>query len=325
MLAPQAEVAHGSKGPLFDLCLASREIYPDFVAELEEVTQIRIGYGQAGTLFVASSFEEASVLAGIMQQQEEAGLPCEELDHAQVHELEPKLAESVQVGLLLPMDHHVENRVLMKALVAAGISRGVCYRTGTPVLGLVSERERVIGVRIPGEMLAGDVVVNAAGSWAGDVDPRLRLEIPIRPTRGQIALLQMLHPPLHHLIHSAHGYMVPWPDGRVLVGSTLESAGFNKSVTAGGMQHLLNGALRLVPGLAEACLEDAWAGFRPESADDIPVLGWSRLEGLLVAAGHFRNGILLAPITASLVSDLILKKTPSIPLEPFSPARFVAK
>ncbi len=259
MLAPQAEVAHGSNGPLFELCLASREIYPDFVAELEEETQIRIGYGQTGTLFVAASFEEATLLTKVIQQQEEKGLPYEELSRDQVHELEPALDDRVLAGLLLPMDHHVDNRTLVKALVTAGMERGVQYRTGTPAVGLVIEGNQVTGVRVPDEVLRADAVVNAAGSWAGEIDSRFRLEIPVRPVRGQMVQLQWQHPDLlRRLIHSAHGYLVPWPEGRVLLGSTMENAGYNKSVTAEGIHQLLEGALKIVPGLGEAAESLKW-------------------------------------------------------------------
>ncbi len=323
MLAPQAEVAHGSNGPLFELCLASREIYPDFVAELEDETQIRIGYGQTGTLFVAASFAETAMLAKVIQQQEEKGLPYEELSRAQVHELEPALGDQVLAGLLLPMDHYVDNRALVKALVTAGIERGVQFRTGTPAVGLIIEGSQVTGVKVPDEALRADVVVNAAGSWAGQIDSRFRLEIPVKPVRGQIVQLQWRHPALRHLIHSAQGYLVPWPEGRILLGSTMENAGYNKSVTAGGIHQLLDGALKIVPGLGEASLQTAWAGFRPGTPDGLPILGWSQTPGLMVAAGHFRNGILLAPITAQLICDLILKKKPSNALEPFSPLRFL--
>lgn len=320
MLAPQAEVAHGAQGPLLDLCVASHAIYPDFVRQLEEATQIRIGYRQTGTLFVASDFDEATLLAGIMEQQETAGLPSQELSPEELRKLEPALAESLTVGLFLPKDHHVDNRVLMKALVAAALKQGVRLMTGTPALGLVWHGDRVAGVKTSAGEIQGEIVINAAGSWAGQIDARLA--IPVKPARGQIVKLRTLIPVLHHLIHSAKCYMAPWPDGRLRIGSTLEDEGYNKQVTAGGVHKLLNGALAIVPSLAEAAMEETWAGFRPEAADDMPILGWSGIRGLMMATAHFRNGILLAPITARIVADLILGGSSSISLEPFSLHRF---
>jgi glycine oxidase len=262
------------------------------------------------------------MLEGLLRRQEAAGLPAEELTAQQVRGLEPALAETVQVGIYLSDDHHVDNRVLMKALVTAAMRRGVEFLTGTPVIGLAWDDGRMVGVRTPGHTLVSGIVINAAGCWAGLVDQTHNLQIPTKPVRGQIVQLQQSRQSLHHLIHWADSYLVPWPDGRTLVGSTLENVGYNKSVTAGGIRQLLDAALKIAPPLQHATVQETWAGLRPGTPDDLPILGQSRVPNLVIAAGHFRNGILLAPITAKLIAELILTGNPSIPLDSFSPERF---
>ncbi|MBI3949488.1 MAG: glycine oxidase ThiO [Acidobacteria bacterium] len=322
MLAPQSEAAHGLGGRFSELCFASHRLYPDFIAELEEETGIKIGYHTTGSLFVASDYVEATALAGLLERQQAAGRPAEELSAQQVRELEPALAETIQVGVYLPDDHHVDNRVLMRALVAGAAARGVEFLAETPVVSLAFDNSRVAGIRIPERVLSADVVVNAAGAWAGLVDQTNQIRLPVRPVRGQMVRLELRPQPLHHLVHSSGCYLVPWPDGRVLVGATVENVGYNKDVTAHGIRQLLDGAVQIVPSLDSAPIREVWAGLRPDTEDNLPILGTGRVSNLVVAAGHFRNGILLAPITAQLITELITIGEPSISLDPFSPNRF---
>lgn len=322
MLAPQAEATHGLKGPFADLCLASHRLYSEFVAEIVEQTGIEIAYRKPGTLYVATDYVEAEALAGLLERQRAAGLPAEELTADEVRKFEPALAETVQVGVYLPEDHHVDNRRLIEALAVAAAQQGVRFITHTPVIDLMVEGDRAIGVRTPGGMIAGGIIVNAAGSWAGLVAPQLQKHIPVRPIRGQMLCLKQSTPSIRHLVYSGHCYLVPWPDGRALVGATMENVGYDKRVTAQGIGHLLQAALALVPSLAEATITEMWAGLRPGTPDDRPILGRTPDVEMIVATGHFRNGILLAPITAKLISELITSGQPSIPLEPFAPTRF---
>jgi glycine oxidase len=322
MLTPQAEAAHGVSGPFAELCLASHRLYPGFVAEVEEASGVKIGYGTTGSVFVATDFVEATALAGLLERQQTAGRPAEELSPQHVRELEPALAEDIQVGVYLPDDHYVENRVLMTALVAAATRRGVEFITETPVVGLQFDDSHVVGVQIPGRVLTGSIVINAAGCWAGLVDPTGRVRLPTRPIRGQIVCLQQHPQPLRHLVHSTGCYMVPWPDGRILVGATVENAGYKKEVTAQGVHQLLSAALKIAPPLQSAQVRDVWAGLRPDTPDNLPLLGATTISNLIAATGHFRNGILLAPITAKLITELITAGQASMSLDPFSPQRF---
>jgi len=322
MLAPQSEAAHGVTGSFSELCLASHRLYPDFVAELEEETGIKIGYHTTGSIFVASDFIEATALAGLLERQQAADRPANELSAQQVRELEPALAETIEIGVYLPEDHHVDNRTLVNALVAAGAGRGVRFLTDTLVMGLEFDDTRVVGVRVPGQVLPGGTVINAAGCWAGLVDQSNRMRLPVRPIRGQMVRLEQRPQPLRHLVHSTGCYLVPWPDGHILVGATVENVGYNKEVTAQGIRQLLDAALKLVPSFESAPIREVWAGLRPDTEDNLPILGTGQISNLVVAAGHFRNGILLAPITAKLITELITTGQPSMSLEPFSPTRF---
>ncbi|MFQ5865160.1 MAG: glycine oxidase ThiO, partial [bacterium] len=287
MLAPHAEAAHGLQGPLSELCHASHALYPEFVAELEEESGAKIGYQTNGSIFVAADFKEAQALAGLLERQHSADRQAEELSAKQLRDLEPELAEDIQVGVYLPNDHQVDNRKLMSALVSATARQDVQFLTGSPVIGLEFKRTRVVGVRIPERTLSGGTIINAAGCWAGQVDRTTRLTLPIRPIRGQMVCLEKQPQPLHHLIHSTGCYLVPWPDGRILVGSTLENVGYNKEVTAHGIQQLLDAALKVVPSLESARIREVWAGLRPDTQDNLPILGTTSISNLIMATGHF--------------------------------------
>lgn len=324
MLAPHAEAAHSVPSVSSNLMQASHALYPDFVAELEEETGIQIGYQVGGSLVVATDYREATMLAGLLERQLAVDRPAEEFTAQQVHDMQPGLAESVQSALFFQHDHYVNNRRLMKALVASARKHGVQFRTMTPVIGLECEQSRISGVLTPDGLQEADVVVNAAGAWAGTLDPSSNIRLSVRPIRGQIVQVQVQPQMLNQLIHSSGCYIVPWPDGRTLIGSTLENVGFDNSVTAAGVQALLSAAIKIVPALKEAVVKDMWAGLRPDTSDNLPILGCTAIQNYIIATGHFRNGVLLAPITARLISELVLSGQPSIPLAPFSAARFSA-
>lgn len=322
MLAPQSEAAHGLRDSMSDLCYASHALYPSFVKELEECSGVKIGYRTTGSIYVARDFKEAEALAGLTERQIAAGKHAEELSRKQLSEAEPALAKNIEAAVFLPDDHQVDNRMLMKALVAAGSSVGVQFFNHTQALGLVFQRDRVVGVRTPADVLQCQMVINAAGCWSGLVETENRLVLPVRPIRGQIVCLEMQPQPLRHLIHSTGCYFVPWPDGRILVGAPVENVGFVKRVTAEAVQKLLAAAINIVPSLASATVSDAWAGLRPDTPDNLPIIGNTSISNLIAATGHFRNGILLAPITAQLICELILAGEIAMPLDAFRPGRF---
>jgi len=320
MLAPLAEAAHSTPPQLERLLETSHSLYREFIGEIEERSGLKIGFQGGGSLAVALDYQETKLLAGLLERMLANGKAVEELSFKQLRERHPALSEKVQSALFFPQDTFVNSRELVKALVTAAQNNGACLISNTAVVGLTVEGQNVTGVETVHGPIPGGKTIIAAGSWSGHLDRRLNLTI--RPVRGQIVQLQSNTRCVSSLIHSSGCYIVPWPDGRTLVGSTLENVGFNKQTTAAAAQSLLAAAFALVPKLSTAAVTDVWAGLRPDTRDNLPIIGNSSLGNLILATGHFRNGILLTPITARLISELILSGAPSISLEPFRFDRF---
>ncbi len=319
ILAPQME-AEGP-GPFLELCLRSRGLYPEFAAELQSLTGVNVNYLPSGLLHLAFDEAGAQRLEATVGWQRALDLRAELLGPAEVHTLEPQLSPQVLAAARFPDDHQVDNRLLTRALTMAAARVGATFRTGY-VRGVVEEKGRAVGVDLDGETLRADAVVIAAGSWSGlvqgvSLDPRV-----VRPARGQMVQLQTRLPLFSHVLFSDKGYVIPRADGRVIVGSTLEFAGFEKHVTAEGLHRILSLAMEICPALASAPVQETWAGLRPYTDDHLPILGAGPLPGLFLATGHFRNGILLAPITAKLLAQAVLGETPSVDLAPFRFDRF---
>ena len=314
ILAPQKESA--GPGPLLDLGLRSRALYPRFAEELRELSGIDVGYQPCGLLTTA--FDEATLhkLEATSAWQRAAGLRADLLSADDARTLEPRLSPKLQGALHLPDDHQVDNQLLVRALSMAAERQGARFRTGY-VRGLHVRGDRVEGVDLDGETLHAAQVIIAAGSWSGlvngaGIDPRV-----VRPVRGQMIELQARLPPFSRVLFSPRGYLVPRRDGRVIAGSTMEQVGFEKEVTAGGLAAILGMALELCPELAQVSVSRTWAGLRPFTEDFLPLIGPGPMPGLLLATGHFRNGILLAPITAKLIAELVLGRSSSVDLSPF--------
>jgi glycine oxidase len=318
MLAPQLEGS--GPGSFLDLCLRSRAMYPKWAAQLQTETGVDVGFLECGALKVA--FDEAEVhgLDAQVAWQTASGLRAELLDGAEARRRVPALSEHALAAAWLPDDAQVDNTRLMRALTAAAQKAGARFRRGY-VRGVLEKGGVATGVDLDGEALAAEAVVLAAGSWSGlvagaHIDPRL-----VRPVRGQMAQVELRARPFEPLLFGRHGYVVPRADGRLLLGSTSEEAGFEKDVTLGGLHQVLGKALAIAPSLAEARVEATWAGLRPATADGLPVLGKGPLERLFLATGHFRNGILLAPMTARLIGQLVAGEPLAQPIDPFRYAR----
>ncbi len=314
ILAPQKEAA--GPGPLLELGLRSRALYPAFAEELRALSGIDVGYRPSGLLTTA--FDEAALhrLEATAAWQTAQGLRAELLTGDEARALEPFLSPRLLGALHLPDDHQVDNALLVRALSMSAARAGARFRTGY-VRGLHLSGEKVAGVDLDGETLQADTVIIAAGSWSGlvngaGIDPRV-----VRPVRGQMVELQARLPPFSRVLFSPRGYLVPRLDGRVIAGSTMEQVGFEKDVTAGGLASILGMALELCPGLSSVTVSRTWAGLRPFTEDHLPLIGEGPLPGLLLATGHFRNGILLAPITARLIAERVLGRPPSMDLSPF--------
>lgn len=321
MLSPVSEAAED--GPFLDFGLASLRLWPRWVAELEAEAGMEVDYRESGKLRVALSASEEARLRSRVPWATERGLEVEWLDAPALRGEVPELAESVRGGLLVEPDFRVDNRLLGLALERAATEGGVEIRSGSPVRGVRSRGGRVTGAELTdGSFLPAPRVVVAAGAWSASLEG-LPGPLPVRPVRGQMLSLRPPSLPSTRLLESEEVYLVPRSDGRLLVGATMEEAGFEAGITAGGIQALLEGTLRLCPGLAGSPLVELWSGFRPGSPDGNPILGPDpALEGLFLGTGHFRNGILLAPLTGMILGALAAGgDEPAIPPS-FLPQRF---
>ena len=321
MLAPQAESSAPS--PMLTLGLASKALYADLAAELRQRTGLDIEYETGGNLHCFLDEGDEAVGREAYTWQREAGLKAELLGRTEVLALEPDFSPEVRGALLLPEDHWVNNPRLVMALANAAALKGVLFARGE-VSAVLRTRDRITGVRVGDEVIRAGTVVLAAGAWSGQLAATAGLALPIQPVRGQIVCLEGIPRRHHHLLHVKDHYLVPRVNGEILVGASMEWVGFAKQVTAEHTRASLDFAVRLVPALGQAPIKATWACFRPWAPDERPVIGpWPGLEGLVVATGHFRNGILLAPITARLIRELLVDRAPSLDLAPFLPDRFV--
>jgi glycine oxidase len=319
MLSPQGEATAGSA--LLDLALHARDHHVALAAALETETGIDVELSRRGAIHVALTTEDERELEKTGEWQRARNLPVASLSEVELREAEPNLTPEVRSGLLFAGDYRVDNVRLTRALAASAMARGVTIVSGRPVTELVVESGRVAGARVGGESFRGDIVINAAGAWAGLI-PGDPLPPPVEPVRGQMIALDVPVAPVRHVIVSPRGYLVPTMDGRLLVGSTSERVGFDKSVTAAAARDLLAAAIHLVPALADVRIADSWAGLRPGTPDGLPIIGSGGVTGLFHAAGLYRNGILLGPLVGEIVAGLVVGREAPIDLAPFALARF---
>jgi glycine oxidase len=321
MLAPVGELTFGEP-ELLELTLAAARLYPEFVAELEAASGREAGYEQLGALHVALDRDEAAQLRRVHDLQRSLELAAEWLPPRKCRDLEPGLTPSFHGGVLAAGEAAVDPRALTRALLAACKVEGIEVRTGTEVVDGIIEGEQLVGVqtarrrsdtqevsdrRFDAEIRA-ETVVLANGAWSGATEwlPE-HARPPVRPVKGQVLELRRRdgEPPARHILASERVYLVPREDGRLVVGATVEEMGFDTAVTAGGVHELLREAYRLLPDVAEMELIDAIAGLRPGTPNNLPLVGPGAIDGLVLATGHFRNGILLAPLAAQTVADLL--------------------
>jgi len=309
MLAPIGELTFGEQR-LLELTLASAERYPGFVAELEELSGSETGYDCRGALHVALDRDESAQLRRRHELQRSLGLEADWLTPRHCRALEPGLAPSIAAGVHASNEGAIDPRALCAALLAALEREGAEVRSGAAVNEAVIEGGRIEGVRTEaGEEFMATHVVLANGCWAGESEwlpPDARPQV--RPVKGQILTLRGSadEPVCERIVASERVYVVPRDDGRLIVGATVEDRGFDTTVTAGGVHELLREAYRLLPEITELELVEATAGLRPGTPDNLPLIGPGALEGLVLATGHFRNGILLAPLTAERVADALV-------------------
>jgi glycine oxidase len=322
MLAPHCEFDHPDA--FFDLCKRSLDTYPDFISDLTGETGQEIDYLTTGTIFPALSDGDQKKLETRFKRQNEAGLPVELLSAKATRRLEPNLSANVHMSLRYPDDHQVESRDVIKALTQAIRQLGGMIYEEVAVKRILTDQSQVTGVQTDSAVWESRTVVNTTGSWARYLDGvPSSVRPPIRPVHGQILSLATGGAwPFRHTIFTSKTYLVPRSNGRLIVGATVEEPGFRKEVTVDGILQLLHGALRLAPSLRAFPLEATWSGLRPAAEDHLPVLGPTSVKGYHLATGHYRNGILLAPITGDLMVDLIENQSIPSLMQPFLLDRF---
>ena len=296
------------QSPLHDLAAESARMYPEFVHELEDESGNKVELRDHGTIVISR----------------ENNFPGdgEALTPEQARSLEPELPPflSAETAAVYVRERCLDPRTLIAAAIKAAHHRGVDISSGTEVKAVLTSGGRASGVQADKTAYTAEIVVNCAGAWAGCIAPQ---KFPVRPVKGQM-LAVVGGPDLKHVIRGDHVYLVPRGDRRIVIGSTLEDAGYNKQVSVNTIQRLLQAAVELVPSLSKAKKHEDWAGLRPGTPDELPILGETATRGYFIAGGHYRDGILLAPITAQLMTEVILRRPCSRDITQFSPARFAA-
>jgi glycine oxidase len=325
MLGPQAEASEADT--FFKMCSESRDLYPRLATDLLEETGVGIELDTTGTLYL--SFDEGSSerLRERFRGQTAADLAVEALTAEEVIEAEPHVSPAVQLGLYFPNDWQVENRRLLFALSHYAELSGIEIREGSQVSKVIVENGRAVGARTGEGDIMADVVILATGAWTSLIEVGTHaMPFEVRPVRGQIVAFEPEARLFEHVIHSHSGYLVPRTDGRVLAGSTSEGVGFDKAITDEAAVGLREVAAEIAPEFRTLPITDHWAGLRPFAGDGLPVLGnIPGVDDLYVATAHYRNGILLAPLTAEIVARAVLCGEGSEYFSEFGPARFTGR
>src|SRR5467141_1332082 len=300
---------------------ASLALYPEFVGWIEEISGKKTGVRPKGTLEALFSEDTKAELSTIIALHHGLGLKAEPLRAEDARELEPALSEEVEAAVLRPEEGSIDNRALTAAILQAAKRRGAEIFSGDGAKAIWREGKRCAGLVLQNEKVEAKWTIIAAGCFSAAIDG-IAPYAPVRPAKGQMVALRADDLKMERVLWSEKIYLVPRNDGRILAGATVEHAGFDKRVTAGGIEKILSAAIELAPGLANARIEETWAGLRPDTPDHLPILGPTDMDGLLMATGHFRSGILLTPITARLIREWITEQRVSVDWDRFSPLRF---
>jgi len=321
VLAPFIEASEGS--PLLDLAARGLDLFDEFVDRVRSDSGVEVAYRRTGTLDVATEHETMDRFRRTAVALSARGVVAELLDMLEIRRLEPHLAAGVHGGLCVPSHGYVAASELTRALVTAGRRHGAQLVEHSRVRRIAASGTDLAVETARGSLTANAVVL-AAGSWSGQVDVEgAGTHVPVRPVRGQLVYLAWNGAPLKRVIWSERCYLVPWDDGTLLVGATVEDAGYDERTTVAGVRDLLDAACDLVPEAWKASFVSARVGLRPGSGDDLPIVGRSTvLPNLWYATGHYRNGVLLAPLTGQLLASVILEDVQDPALELMRPGRF---
>ena len=322
MLGPQAEANEG--GMFFDLCSASRDVFPHLAAELLDETGVDIELDRSGTLYLAITDDDISEVHERFRWQSNAGLTVEHFSADEVRKAEPFVSPDVRGALFFPNDWQVDNRKLLVALKLYAEINGIETRENTAVERLIVENGKVTGVETGTEVFNADTTVLATGAWTSLIKVGVAgMPFKVEPVRGQIVAFHTAKQLFKHVIYTRRGYIVPRSDGRIFAGSTTEFVGFEKATTEVAAASLREIASEIAPCIGGLSIADQWSGLRPFAADGLPVFGSvAGIDGLSIATAHYRNGILLAPLTAKIFADRILGDIDHAAFTAFGPDRF---
>ncbi len=320
MISPAPESVAMSS--LLSLSVMSAKLYPEFVQRVEELSGQTVGYRPDGALEVFLEAHTKAHVEEVLAMHRSAGTRAEVLSSEQACDMEPALTSEIRDAIHRPDEASVDNRLLTRAVLEVARRKGVEIIAGNAAKALWREGKACKGLRLAtGEVEARWTII-AAGCFSDQIEG-VSAYAPVIPVKGQIMALRSDSVKLSRVLWSEHIYLVPRNDGRIIAGATVEYEGFDRSITAGGVKEILDGAVSLVPALRKARILETWVGLRPDSRDHLPILGPTDLQGLLIATGHFRNGILLTPITAKLIREWITAQKVSTDWESFSPLRFL--
>lgn len=326
ILAPQAEAE--KPDDFFHFCNDSKNLYINFAEQLFAETGVDIELDRNGTLYLAFFETDAAEIRRRFEWQKKAGLAVERLSGGETRKAEPFVSSVVREALFFPNDWQVENRKLLLALQKYARSNDIRFTEYAQVKNLLIEKGKVVGAETAKGKFFAETVILATGAWTSLIKSgeNALSRLKVKPIRGQILSFKTAKRLFSKVIYSPRGYLVPRFDGRILVGATVEDTGFDKNVTRSGIKFLLETASEISPNLENLEIFDKWAGLRPVAADGLPILGaFAEIENLHIATAHFRNGILLAPLTAKILADKIVGDSDSKYLEVFSPRRFQTK
>jgi glycine oxidase len=309
---------------LVPLAKKSFALYPEFVAAIEENSGKPANFRRDGALELFFGDSAASERDRTVASHRALGLTTQAVSPTEAISIEPSLSKSAFAAAWLPAEYSVEPRLLTSAVLQAAKNRGADVRANVDVRNLVIEGSRCVGVESQSEKFAAEHVVLAAGCFSSGFAAAARLAR-TEPVRGQMVSLRAARPVPNHVVRSHRGYVVPRGNGLLVAGSTIERAGFEKKVTAAGIGGILSAAVELIPELADAAIEETWCGLRPDTPDHLPLIGPAEYAGLWLATGHYRNGILLAPATAQILGDWILRGKTEFNMDAYLPLRFTSE
>lgn len=308
--------------PFVPMSLASVALYPEFIRRVENLTGMDVGYRKSGALDIILIGNAEEELSTVIALQHGVGLKAKALSAEQTRRMEPALTEALQASIFREDEASLDTRLFTDATLKAAEQKGVEIFARNGAKALWKSGNRCRGLILDEGQAEAKWTVIAAGCFSARIEGVAEYA-PVSPAKGQMIALRSDSVEIERILWLEHKYLVPRSDGRIIAGSTIERTGFDHAVTAGGVQLILREAMKMVPGLETARIEETWAGLRPDSPDHLPIIGPTDVEGLLIATGHFRSGVLLAPVTARMIREWVIAQSVTVDWDRVSPMRFL--